>query len=159
MPHLVQMDKKHRQDGLVIIGDEYQASTAKDIAKVTKKLGITFAITQDSSEPEDMLGIPHAVVLDRKGALAFSGDPADPKFEATIMAALKGEELPKEKVLIASRKWTNTSGVTIAAAVVAIKDEKVRFKLADGRETDFPIAQLSKEDQELIKKTAAELKE
>ena len=164
MPHLVQMDKRYKKKGLTIIGDEVQGSDDDAIEEVAKDARIEFPITKGSTRPAGMQGIPHAVVFDPTGNLVFAGHPADDEFERSIKKALKDVKLDgaadddgddpapaASTVLIESRTWTNEAGKKIVASVLAIKGDKVTFKLSNGKSVDYPIAQLSEDDQTVIK--------
>jgi hypothetical protein len=117
-----------------------------------------------------MQGIPHAVVFDAAGKLVFAGHPADDEFERTIKKSLRdvnvdgdaGDDdapLDVAKPVIETRNWTNDAGKTISASVLSIADDKVKFKLSNGKEVDYPIAKLSEDDQTLIKETAEKQEE
>ena len=169
MPHLVQMDKRYKKKGLVVIGDEVQGSAKEDIEKVLKEARAEFPVTTGSTQPATLRGIPHAVVFDPAGKLVFAGHPADEQFDRVIKKALKDVKEEDDddggllgnapKPVIESRPWTNANGVKITAAILSIGDEKVRFKLADGKEYNYEINNLSDEDQELIRKAAEEAEE
>lgn len=155
------MDKKLREKGLVIIGEESYGSEKDAVEAISKKLGLTFAVTQGTAKPPNMEFEPHAAVFDKEGKLVFSAAPEEGLDEA-IHKALGIEDAGDEPAgaLIPSRDWTNTGGKTITAEVIEFVDaETVRFRLPDGRETNFPTAKLSAPDRALIeekRKAAAE---
>lgn len=64
MPHLVRMDKRYSDKGLKVIAAECQNSSADAIAGVAKDNRAKFSITQGTTRPLDMTGIPHVVVFD-----------------------------------------------------------------------------------------------
>ena len=169
MPHLVQMDKRSKKKGLTIIGEEVQGSDLESIEEVAKEARVDFPITKGSTRPAGMRGIPHAVVFNPAGELVFQGHPADDDFERSIKKALKDVKLDGDdgddddgafpaapKAVIESRTWTNEAGKKIVASVLAIKGDKVTFKLSNGRSVDYPIEQLSEEDQAMIKEAGEE---
>ena len=47
-----------------------------------------------------MRGVPHVLLVDTNGKLAFAGHPADINLEEAIEKLLKGESLPEIKVEI-----------------------------------------------------------
>ena len=161
------MDKRYKNKGLTVIGEEVQGSSKDDIAAVAKDHRIGFSITKGSTRPSTMKGIPHAVVFDASGKLIFAGHPADDNFDRTVKKALRGVDadsgsssgsksrlLPDApKPVIDSRTWTNEAGKKITASVLSIDGDKVKFKLSNGKEVNYPIAKLSDEDQELIKES------
>ena len=160
------MDKRYRDKGLVVIGDEVQGSPDDAIEKITKDARVEFTITKGSTRPPTLQGIPHAVVFDPTGKLVFAGHPGQPDFDRVIKDSLKAVEAgeteeesdsrlpPAPKPVIESRTWTNAEGRQITAAVLSIAAETVRFKLANGREVNYPIAKLSVEDQTIVKQAA-----
>ncbi len=173
MPHLVQMDKRNRKKGLVIIGAEVQNSGDDAIKKITDENKVEFTITKGVSGPSTGRGIPRAVVFDATGQIVFSGHPADDKFERAVKKALSalkksggapGSEVaggrlpPKKEPLVAQREWTNSEGKKIKAAVLAVEGGKVKFKLSNGNTVDYPLDKLSEDDQESINEAADEAK-
>jgi hypothetical protein len=83
MPHLVQLDKKLRSKGLVIIGAESQ-----EIKKVTANAKVTYTITKGAEGPIQIRGLPTALIFDSSGSLIYNGAPSDKEFEKTIKKAL-----------------------------------------------------------------------
>ena len=163
MPHLVQMDKKYREKGLRILAPEVQGSSKEQIEAFVEKHKIDFPIMADTERPAGMRGIPHALVFDANGDKAFQGHPGDPEFEKTIKAALKDVKVAaeddivaKDEPLIPERKWTNTEGKTVTAAILSVDGATVKMKLPNGKETNYPIEKLSETDQEIIKDAAGE---
>ena len=166
MPHLVEMDKKYGKKGLRILAPEVQGSPVEAIEKLVKEHKINYPIMKGSTRAPNMKGIPHSVVFDAAGELVFEGHPMDPEFDKSIKKALKDVKVAKEeeddggglfaKPLIAQRTWTNAEGKPLVAAVVAIEGENVKFKLKNGKETSYPIAKLSEDDQKLIKEASSD---
>jgi hypothetical protein len=170
MPHLVQMDKRNRKKGLVIIGAEVQRSSDDDIKKIVDDHDVEFTITKGVQGPAFGSGIPRAVVFDATGKVVFTGHPADDKFERAVKDALRElkksggvssektkSNLPaKQEPLIALRTWTNSEGKSIKAAVLSADAEQVKFKLSNGKTTNYPISQLSEDDQTVIKEAVEE---
>lgn len=163
MPHLVQMDKRMRDKGLRIIGDEVQSSPQERLEAVAKEHKVKFPFTRGTNRPPTMQGIPHAVVFDASGQLVFAGHPGSDDFERTIKTALRDVEAEEEaggifadpKPLIESRNWTNSDGKTITAEVIRVEGAQVIFKMK-GREIAYPLANLSEGDQKAIKEAAGE---
>jgi hypothetical protein len=155
------MDKKYGKQGLRILAPEVQGSPVAAIEALAKKHKITYPIMKGTTNPPSLNGIPHSVVFNAAGEVVFEGHPMSPDFDKSIKAALKDVKLDDggggddgglfAKPLIAQRTWTNTEGKPLVAAVLAVEGEKVKFKLKNGQETNYPIAKLSEEDQELIK--------
>lgn len=60
-------------------------------------------------------------------------------------------ENSENSLLIESRAWTNVQGKTITAAVVSVDDLNVVFQLANGKNTTYPLENLSDHSQALLK--------
>lgn len=173
MPHLVQMDKRYGDKGLQLIGVERQNSSTEAIAEVVKEYKIKFPIAKGGGGPVDGGGIPHMFVFDVTGQLIFSGHPNDA--EKIIKKELRkidkgdaGEKNsgfglpPRKEAMTELRDWTNTEGKTIRAELVSADLEAgtVTFKLANRKlYPGYPIANLSEDDQKLVKEKAAEADE
>ncbi|MDA7881290.1 hypothetical protein N9A94_03210 [Akkermansiaceae bacterium] len=163
MPHLVKMDKKYSDKGLRILAPEVQGSSVEDIEKLVKEHKINYPIMKGSTRAPNMKGIPHSVVFNPAGEIVFEGHPMNPDFDKSIKTALKDVKVADAddkgglfaKPLIAERTWTNSEGKPLVASVIAIKGENVEFKLKTGRKIPYPIAKLSEDDQELIKKASS----
>ena len=84
LPHLQELSEKYK-DTLVVIGAECQGHTAKEIAVVTKKAGVQYAIVAGITKtPIQFSGIPKVFVFDNKGKLVFDGNPADAGFDEAV---------------------------------------------------------------------------
>jgi thiol-disulfide isomerase/thioredoxin len=84
LPHMQELSEKYK-DTLVVIGAECQGHTAKEIAVVTKKAGVQYAIVSGITKtPIEFSGIPKVFVFDNKGKLVFDGNPADSGFEEAV---------------------------------------------------------------------------
>ncbi|GHC42430.1 hypothetical protein GCM10007100_04310 [Roseibacillus persicicus] len=163
MPHLVEMDKRNRKKGLRIIAPERQNSSEEDIKKVTDEYKVEYTISRGTSGPVSTRGIPHAFVFDATGQLVFSGHPGNDDFERTVKKALREVKDVDEKKssliettgpLINQRTWTNSEGKSIVATAMDVEGENVNFKMKNGRIVSYPIAQLSEDDQALLKEAA-----
>ena len=85
LPHMQELSVKYK-DTLTIVGAECQGHTPKEIAVVTKKAGVEYAIVSGITKtPIEFSGIPKVFVFDNKGKLVFDGNPA----EAGFMEAVK----------------------------------------------------------------------
>jgi len=153
------MDKRYRDKGLVVIGDECQGSTVEDIEEVAKDNRVGFTITKGTTRSPSMQRIPHVIVFAPSGEAVFAGHPADDNFERAVKKALKdvGEiakegdepEVEEGKPVIDERSRTNAEGKTIRAAVLRVEGDKVVFKM-NGKEIPYPLDKLSEEDQKAI---------
>lgn len=84
LPHMQELSEKYK-DTLVVIGAECQGHTAKEIAVVTKKAGVEYAIVSGLTKtPIQFSGIPKVFVFDNKGKLVFDGNPYDAGFEDAV---------------------------------------------------------------------------
>lgn len=163
MPHLVEMDKRNRKKGLRIIAPERQNSSEEDIKKLTDEHKVEYTISRGTSGPVSTRGIPHAFVFDSTGQLVFSGHPGNDDFERTVKKALRDvKDVDEAKSsltvtkgpLINQRSWTNHEGKSIVATAMDVEGENVNFKMKNGRIVSYPLAQLSEDDQALLKEAA-----
>jgi thiol-disulfide isomerase/thioredoxin len=93
LPHLAALEKKHREQGLIIIGAESQDSSKGEIKPLIEKAGVEYIITDGAEGPIEVNGIPHAFVFDRSGMLVFNGNPNGRGFEEAVTKAL-GQAAP-----------------------------------------------------------------
>lgn len=167
MPHLVKMDKKYRDKGLVIIGAESQNSSDGAIKKVTDNAKVEFTITKGVRGPIQVRGIPVAVIFDVNGKMIFQGHPSSDEFDKTVKSALKEvgdtdeadekKAVKKNEPLVASRRWTNSEGKSLSASVLKLEGEEITFKFRTGKVVKYELSKLSEDDQKFIKLAAEEL--
>lgn len=162
LPHLAELDKKHREQGLIIIGAESQGSSKDEIKPLIEKAGVEYTITDGAEGPVEVTGIPRAFVFDRSGMLVFDGNPNAKTFEEAVTKALgEGAPAPTEAAkpadtapLIATRAWTNADGKEIRAAVKSADATTVTFLMDGGKEVKYPLAKLSEESRKAIAEAA-----
>lgn len=160
LPHLAKMDKKFRDDGLIIIGAESQGSSAEQMEPLLKKAKVEYTIVEGARGPVQVSGIPRVFVFDSEGAMVFDGRPSGGDFEDAVKDALKGAEPAEEEKsaskfklasnLIEQSSWTNTEGQTIRAAVKKADESTVTFVMTNGKIVDYALEKLSAESQEII---------
>ena len=159
LPHLAELDKKHRADGLRIIGAESQGSSKEQIKPLIEKAKVEYTIIDEASGPIAVTGIPRAFVFDRDGKLVYDGHPAAQGFDESITKALGATEAAPAAPattaitpahLIAMRSWTNSEGREIRAAVTKADETTVIFEMAGGREISYPLEKLSEESRQVI---------
>lgn len=158
LPDLAKMDKRYRDDGLLIIGAESQNSSKATIETLVKKNKIEYTITQNANGPIKFSGIPRAFVFDVEGNLVFNGNPHDGEFERSVKKALKdveetGEEsssLATSSNLFETKTWTNSEGKEIKAAVKEATDTEVTFVMFAGKIVKYPLEKLSEESRKEI---------
>lgn len=162
IPHLVKLDKKHKDDGLMIIAPESQGSSKQATVSLMKKNKVGYTVTNGCTGPINIGGLPHAIVFDREGKIVYNGHPGDSGFDRAIRDALKeGADSSSSTSeaftgpLVDLRTWTNQEGKTIKAALLSVEDDKAKLRLANSTVTLYEIAKLSKEDQDLIKEALA----
>ncbi len=161
LPHLAQMDKRYRDDGLLIIGAESQNHSKDQIEPLVKKNKIEYTITSGARGPINFSGIPHAFVFDVAGKLIFEGHPGEEEFERTIKKALRevGESDSETPVasgnLFETRTWTNSEGKELNAAVREATETEVTFVMFAGKVVKYPLDKLSEESQKEIKDALA----
>lgn len=161
MPHLAELDRQHRDAGLVIIGAECQGHGKDDIKPIIEKANAEFVITERCEGPIEFSAIPRCHIFGRDGILVYDGLPRGPEFEEAVRTALEAGgdagEAEAEKSgepLIPSRSWTNAEGKTITAAVKAIDGTSVVFVLPNGKEVTYPLDKLSDESRGELEKAA-----
>jgi hypothetical protein len=182
MPQLVALHKRNADKGLAVVGLHVQNAEDDEIKEVVKKLKIKFPVTKGGSGPSKGNGIPHTLVFDVEGKLAFEGHPADKDFKKAVDKSLKAvtasapssglgpkpgatpstspsTKPAKPAVLIAERAWTNTDGKTMTAALVSVDGDNAKFKKKDGSTFNYPLSKLTEEDQATIKEAAEKAKE
>jgi len=101
IPHLVEMHKKYRSKGVVIIGlsDEPKAK----VEPFAAQMGMVYAVGcgSKSNGTYGVRGIPHAFVVDVAGKVVWRGHPAAGEFETAIQEQLRTNPptllSPKEK--------------------------------------------------------------
>ena len=150
LPELAKLDKRHREDGLLLIGAESQNHTKDQIQPLVKKYKIEYTITSGASGPVNFGGIPHAFVFDVDGKLIFQGNPHQADFERSIKTALKDVKKKAEEQgnvsvgnLFETQAWTNAEGNEIKAAVKDATEKEVNFVMASGKVVTYPMGKLS----------------
>lgn len=156
LPHLAELEKKHRDKGLVMIGAESQNSTKEAIKPLIDKAKVEYTITAGASGPIQVSGIPHAFVFDRVGKLVYHGHPASGEFEKSVTKAL-GDAAPAATTptaqrptgpIIPERAWTNSEGKEVLAAVKAKDATTVTFVMRGGKEVKYPLDKLSEDSRQ-----------
>lgn len=92
IPHLNKLAKEYEPKGLKIIGLTTEpVSEAKAIKAFAKKMKMAYYVgfNKELANKLGVTGIPHAVVVDAKGMIAWQGHPMEKGFEAAIKKVLK----------------------------------------------------------------------
>lgn len=167
------MDKKNRDDGLILIGMHCQNGTKEEIQKVLDKAKAKFTVVDNGTTPGAGGGIPHGEVYDAAGKMVFDGHPASKEFEKAISKSLKGakpgaaapatattkpatETTPSTSStaaagpLVTEREWTDTKGRKMMASVTELIGDKVKFVMGK-KSFDFDITLLVEDDQKVIR--------
>ena len=107
IPHLTELQKQYADEGLTIIGvstDSEKDKVAPFVRAQGEQMGYTVAIDkQDGTkrawlEAAEQKGIPCAFIVDRKGKIAFIGNPlpqANDGFDDTLTQVMTGRFDPK----------------------------------------------------------------
>jgi thiol-disulfide isomerase/thioredoxin len=163
LPHLAELEKAHRDEGLRIIGAESQGSSKDQIKPLIEKAKVEYTIVDRADGPLEVSAIPRAFVFDRDGMLVFDGSPQGKPFEEAVVNALGesgGEAAPAEVAaatdapLIPTRAWANAEGREIRAAVKSVDDTSVVFLMDGGKEVKYPLEKLSAESRQVLAEVA-----
>lgn len=158
LPHLAEMDREHRSDGLVIIGAECQMSSKDEMKPLLEKAKVEYTIVEGAEGPIEVSAIPRVFVFGTDGNLVFDGSPSGVEFKTAVKDALAAsKDSPVEEGatavagnLIEERAWTNASGGSIRAAVKTADDSKVTFIMSGGKEVSYPLDKLSQDSRDII---------
>lgn len=97
IPHLAELQKKHKKDGLVVIGvsNEEPETIATFIEKKMKMpyfVGADDEMATTTSWTKDIEYIPYAFVVTRDGVIAWQGNPLDTEnMDAAVEQVLAGK--------------------------------------------------------------------
>jgi thiol-disulfide isomerase/thioredoxin len=88
IPHLIELHEKYADQGLVIVG--HTDGSSMDVEGFVKKKGMPYIVSvgADIGDAYGVTGIPHVVVIDPDGKIAWQGHPGALQ-ESTITSALK----------------------------------------------------------------------
>ena len=88
IPHLAELQKKHKDAGLVIVG--LTAEPKETVEAFTKKIEMPYIIGYGSSTSDEyeVKSIPHAVVVGPDGKVLWEGGPHSPEFDKAIDKAI-----------------------------------------------------------------------
>lgn len=138
IPHLAELHKKHEKDGLVVISisNEEPAVIEKFIRKKQKMpqfVGSDDEMATTTAWTKDIATIPHAFVVDRKGVVAWQGNPladlgAMDKAIKEVLAGTYDIEAAKRAAKTAKEYGRLMSELQPA---YAMRDEDKLFKLLD----------------------------
>jgi len=156
LPELAKLDKRYRDDGLLMIGAESQGHSKDQIAPLVDDHKIEYTITSGANGPISFNGIPRAFVFDVEGKLIFNGNPHEDDFERSIKKALKdvvedgADAGLTSGNLFETQSWTNSDGQSIKAAVREATDTEVTFVMFGGKVVKYPLEKLSEESRKEI---------
>jgi thiol-disulfide isomerase/thioredoxin len=100
IPHLTELQKEYADEGLTIIGVSYEEAdlVSRFVRGQGAKMGYTVAVDRseatkrrwfDAANPK-LGGIPAAFIVDRKGKIAYIGNPLQDDFETTLKSVMTG---------------------------------------------------------------------
>ena len=157
LPHLAEMDREHRAEGLVIIGAECQGHSKDEMKPLLEKAKVDYTIVEGAEGPIEVTGIPRVFVFGTDGNLVFDGRPSGAEFDKAVKDALATVEKSGEGAadkpagnLIEQREWTNATGGSIRAAVKTANDKTVTFVMANGKNVEYALEKLSEESRKAI---------
>ena len=88
IPHLIALSQKYRDQGLVVIGHTDGTSTKLVPFITAKKIPYIISVGPNLGDAYGVQGIPHVVLIDAAGKVAWQGHPSELR-EETIVALLK----------------------------------------------------------------------
>ncbi|MEO0413496.1 MAG: hypothetical protein AAF226_00935 [Verrucomicrobiota bacterium] len=160
MPHLVKMDERYKEKGLLLVAPEVQGTPKADLLQFVENNDITYTVTSRITGPIKVSGLPHRAIFDVNGKIIYNGYPNEDS-DDIIKDALRDVEeepstsIPRRIELVPEREWTDAAtGRKLTASILTKKGNVIRFKFPDGRTFDYDVTKLSQEDQDMI--TAAE---
>lgn len=138
IPHLEALQKKHKTDGLIVLGvsNEEPATIRRFIEK---KVKMTYAVGSDDDMAtsakwtDDIQTIPHAFLVNRKGIVVWHGNPAGDTvaMDRVIRAVLDGKfDLEAARNAATTDKKFKDLMAALQPAF-ATRDEDKVFKLLD----------------------------
>jgi thiol-disulfide isomerase/thioredoxin len=89
IPHLIELNNKYKDNGLLIIGlsqDKSEQKVRRFIAE--HKMNYPVAIDNGTADQLGIKGYPTVVVVDHKGEIAFKGYPWDKQFDRAVEKAV-----------------------------------------------------------------------
>jgi len=102
VPRLTELQKKYKDD-LVIIGvtaPDRRGNSASEVRKFTKRQGdaMQYVVALDKADAttnaymlsSNVMGIPHAFLVDRDGKIAWMGSPLDPELTDVVGKVVAG---------------------------------------------------------------------
>jgi thiol-disulfide isomerase/thioredoxin len=103
IPHLTKLQEELGDKGLVVIGisDEEPDLVKSFVDQMGDKMKYSVGIDRRGStkgkwmSAADVKGIPASFIVDRKGNLAYIGNPHDEGFDSVVLKVLKGRYDPK----------------------------------------------------------------
>ncbi len=102
IPHLTELQRKYRADGLVVVGVSQpgRGESLKAVKRFVKRqgdgMGYTVGFDETGQTQQRFMaavgagGIPYAFLIDRDGVLVWHGHPGDPAMDVTISDVLAG---------------------------------------------------------------------
>jgi thiol-disulfide isomerase/thioredoxin len=102
IPHLTALQKKYKDQGVVIVGVSAEESKVVEpfVVKQGEKMEYTVAVDKEEATTKAYLeafgvnGIPHAFIIDREGRIAWAGHPMD-GLDQALDGIVKGTFDPK----------------------------------------------------------------
>lgn len=96
IPHLNELQNKHKVDGLVILS--FTDQSRRGIEEFLEKTPIHYAIGtgSDLAAEYGVTGIPHAFLIGRDGKLLWHGNPSSEAFDTQLTSALAAENGKRE---------------------------------------------------------------
>lgn len=138
IPHLSELQKKHKKDGLIVIGvsNEEPELIEKFIEKKMKMayfVGSDDAMRTTTAYADDVQTIPYAFIVDKSGVIVWRGDPLADRdaMDGVITQVLAGEyDIEAAKNAASTEKKYKKLFTELRPAYAAREEDKV-FKIIE----------------------------
>ncbi len=102
IPHLIKLNKKYKDQGVVIIGLTNEDYSKAKIAKFVKDMKMDYIVgtASDTGKSYGVTGIPAAFIVGKNGKIVWSGHPMDgldKALEAALAPADEHKDAPPKK--------------------------------------------------------------
>jgi hypothetical protein len=149
-PHLKEVDAEFGNQGLKVLALSDEPMDLVEPYVEQLDLNFTVASGSGSNGPYGVTGIPHSVLIDAEGNIAWQGSPYDLS-KAVLKKALKGAKHPKTEFMSVHLTAPVDARVTKAADLAADGSLAGSLKEIDGISADEKATDVQKKDATTLK--------